>query len=262
MVPPTPAEAEIFHRMLSSGRNEALLVSARGANGLFDCVVKLTARLGLPPIEYLSEWVAAAVGRELGLAIPEPMCVGVSEAFADAILDETVRADVLRSCVPTFGLAFVRAIQYVPSPTVHPDVRAAASELLLFDVLVHNFDRVPHNPNLLQAQRDVLVPIDHELAFEFLHPPPRDDPGKDPRIDLVRRHLFGQALRGKVADLTSFRHRVRALSDVWFEGLVAATPPEWTVGDAAGCLDRIVDVMRERRDHIDGWLGAVLGAMR
>jgi hypothetical protein len=223
MVPPTAVNAEIFHRTLTSGRNQALLVSARGAAGPVDCVVKLTARLGLPPVEYLAEWVAAAMGRELGLAIPEPMCVSITEAFADAIIDDGVRADVQQSCVPTFGLEFVRATQYVPAPTVRPELRFPASELLVFDILVHNFDRQPNNPNLLQAGRDVLVPIDHELTFEFIHPPPREAPGRDPRIDLVRKHLFGQALRGKVADLTSFRDRVKSLTDVWFDGLVAAT---------------------------------------
>jgi hypothetical protein len=39
-------------------------------------------------------------------------------------------------------------------------------------------------------------------------------------------------------------------------------PSAWTTGEAEGRLEQIVDVMRERRDHVDSWLETVLGAMQ
>jgi hypothetical protein len=255
--PPLPADAEIFAKSLESGQNRPVILFARTKKGAVEeCVVKLAARLGDPPREYLCEWIATAIGRALGIDVPAPFCVSVSKDFASSVSDADVRRDVLRSCVPSFGCKFERGAPQWASTPLRSEQRLPASELLAFDLFIHNIDRVRDNANLLMT-RDRFVAIDHDLAFSFMLPPPLDDPGTTPRLDIAEKHVFAGELRGKMRELQEFRDSLTQLTDGWFRDLRDATPPEWTGGAATGWLDRIVDVIRRRRDHVEAWLGAV-----
>lgn len=190
--------------------------------------------------------------------VPDAFCVAVTPAFANGIADPGIRAEALRSCVHTFGSGFQKGFaRWVHGVPVHPDLRYAASELLAFDVYIHNIDRRFDNSNVLFRREELLV-IDHDLAFEFIHPPAYFDPVLAPRIDdVVVRHPFGLPLKGKLPSLAGFRRELQSLTDAWFDDLRAATPPEWIAGPVSAHFDRIIAVLRDRRDHVDDWLTKV-----
>lgn len=212
----------------------------------------------MPPTEYLFEWVAAALARELGIRVPEPYAVMISRAFADSINDPVIRQDAQRSCVLSFGCHFLPGplTQWAPVLAGHPEHRQAASELLAFDTFIHNYDRRAVNPNIL-VHRDELVGIDHDSAFGFCMVVGAPDPASDPLLDVVRQHAAGLPLKGTLGSLAGFRKAIRDVTNGWFDELRAATPPEWTTGAASGRLDKIVAVLCERRDRVDHWLGQV-----
>lgn len=254
--PPARVDAETFHKELM-GSHEALLVSTRGLGGAAECVIKLSERLGDHPKPYLCEWVATAVAAELGVHVPDPFAVRISRAFARALPDGPLRRDALASTDVAFGCRFMSGYsQWAPVVGVHPEQRDAASELFAFDVLAHNFDRKDTNPNLMVRREDLLA-IDHDLAFEFVYPPGRPDPGTNPRRDVVDTHAFRQPLKGKLSGLAEFRQKVGQLTDSWLRSLEVATPAEWKAGQGQAVLDSILAVLALRRDHLEEWLRQV-----
>lgn len=260
IVAPTPAEAEIFHREMSSGRNKPLLLGCRTASGeMVDCVVKLSARLGgMAPLPYLAEWCAAGLAQLLGISVPETFQVQVTESFARS-LDPPLREVVLASV----GLAFGSRLRagglaaWSPGALIPPELREVALALVAFDVLIHNPDRRVDNPNALVCGSEI-VAIDHEMAFSFLFPLlGAGDPADNPCADLLERHVFAQQLGPKSPSLDRFREAVASISTADLDALVQATPAAWQSGMANGKLDTVVDVMRRRCEQVDRWLPLV-----
>src|SRR5687768_16875596 len=134
--PPPLLEAEIYRTTLS-GRNQAIVVAARAPDDeAIECVVKLSARLGgLSPLPHLLEWVAAALGRRLGIDIPEPYEVEITPAFAESLPPE-LRPVVRKSIGTAFGSRFCGApySQWPRDAALPLELREAATALLAFDL--------------------------------------------------------------------------------------------------------------------------------
>lgn len=258
--PPLRAEAELCHGPLDRGRCGAVLITARTADEVpVECVVKLDKRLTMPPAEHLREWVAAEVGRHLGVDVPASYEVVITRAFAQSIDDLNIRSVALASLGSAYGSHVVTGvgpatIEALPSV----DVRMEMAELIAFDVLIHNADRRIKNPNVLVSRRRV-VAIDHGDAFAFLLPViGAPDPAEDALLDMLPQHIFASTLRGaRNISFDRFRDRLAALDDAFFDDLAAATPAAWTKGMAAGNLELLTNVLRHRRDAAGRWLPQV-----
>ncbi len=247
---------------MASGRNRALLLSARDAAGLrVDCVVKVPALMENPtlhPLPSLLEWVGAAIARALQVPVPEPLNVRWSRALALATIDATWREALLASSGSVFGSTFIAGLPLVRADLLEASLRGAALRVLLLDVFVHNFDRRLENPNLF-LRREEFVAIDHGDAFGFLWPSlVGEDPTRDPVRHLVRNHALLQLARRRgAARLADPAGELAGLDDAWFDALVAATPADWREGPARGKLEEVVDVLRARRDAVAEWLPQV-----
>jgi hypothetical protein len=136
-----------------------------------------------------------------------------------------------------FGSEFIPG-PFAPPP-IHerlpPELVLAASELLAFDVFIHNSDRRAENPNLF-VYRGELLAFDHGDAFAFVLPLlGGTDPTLDPLLEaVVAGHAFGQSLRGRLAPLDRFRAALAELMQDGFEALMSAAPSAWCCGLAAG----------------------------
>ena len=256
---PESVEAELFHRRMDRGRNQAILISARGANGLVECVVKLAAGLenpGLAPLPYLLEWLAAALAPHLGVRACRPYDVSIARAFADAIKDAGIREVALASLGSTFGSQFVASpFTQWTAEMPHSELREPASTLIAFDAYIHNPDRRSDNPNVLVSRRELFA-FDHGEAFSFLFAI-GGDAVKDPLFPMLDHHAMRAWLRRGTPTLERFRADLQGLTDEVLEAIVAATPPAWEEGAAAGKIARIVEVLRRRRDAMDQWLPKV-----
>lgn len=82
---------------MRTGRTSPLLMHARDEQGqAVTCVVKAMPRLATPPLEYLFEWLGAALARALGISTPEPLAVTIPSDLGAAVAAE-FQADVRAS---------------------------------------------------------------------------------------------------------------------------------------------------------------------
>lgn len=263
---PEILEAETFERQMSVGKHGAFLVGARGEGASEQCVVKIDARLLMPPREHLLEWIAAVVAERLGVRVPGSFAVRIVPAFADTIADPVLAAQARCSLGTVYGSRFLGPgyTQWPTDRALPVDLRDAAAELVAFDVLIHNFDRRRGNPNLF-AGRDSIVAFDHGDAFAFLLPilVPGPEPAVDPLVALRDLHVFGRSFGPRSGmSLERFREAIDNLTESFFEHMKQVAPGAWQTGPAAGILTRVVDVLRGRREEVDVWLPEVESWMR
>src|SRR5579859_1485540 len=248
---PEIVEAELFLQPLASGRNKPALVTARGNNGPVDCVIKMAQGLETPflaPLPYLCEWLAAALAPFLGVWVPRPYEVLVTEAFARSIDDPRFKAIALGSIGSTYGSEFVgMPFTQLPKGAAMEALCPAAEALLVFDAYIHNPDRRIENANVLASANDLLA-FDHGDAFSFSLAIGGLDPAIDPLLTTLESHVFSRWLRGRPCSLLRFLTHLATLTDEVLEAIVAATPNPWQDGYAAGKLAKIIDVLRRRRD--------------
>lgn len=251
--------AEMAERRMTAGRNRPMTVFARKAapeSPLVHCVVKPRGRLTMPPVEYLCEWLASGLARALGLDTPSPHLVRIDSAFAGAVVDAELRADLETSLGLVFGSEYVAGdyTQYADGLALSSEQREAAARVLAFDAFVHNPDRRHDNPNLFVNRRGFLV-FDHEQAFSFLVPVIGSGPPEtDPALDIVERHVFRHVFGRGGPDFGGFRSALQGLADSSLDELARSTPSEWTHGTAQGKILKIMQVLRARRDALDSWL--------
>jgi hypothetical protein len=249
---------------MESGRNGAVLLQARGDDGApLECIVKLAKAMAkehaaMLPIPYLCEWLAAAIGRALGIRVAVPLEVFITREYAEALTDPKQRAIALGSLGSAFGCQHVSAgsSQYtVDLPD--PCLRTPAAELVAFDVFIHNPDRRKTNPNLFVSRGDLFA-FDHGDAFSFLLPIlGAPDPVTDALDKCVEEHACRGWLHKRDFSLDRFREALELLTDQVFDEIVAVTPPAWTSGHAQGKMGFVVDVMKKRRDAVNDWLPKV-----
>lgn len=267
VMPPARVVAEAFRRQMATGRNRALVVAARDADGsLVQCLIKVPGLMEAPryPLDSLLEWLGAAFARELKVTVPESYAVEITPAFASSVLAPAIREGLSRSVGVVYGCRFVEAV--VPmTPAALPDaLRHEAALVLGLDVFIHNLDRRATNPNLLQ-KTDALIAIDHGDAFAFLIPQllPAHSADEDPLRFVVLGHACTPSLRRwKRLDFSEVRERITSLTDSRFEAIRAATPAEWLEGDGAAGLNLVLETLRRRRDAIERWLPEVEAALR
>lgn len=257
---PASVKAEVFHKAMSSGRNEPVLLGCRTSKGaMVDCVVKLAERLGgRAPLPYLAEWCAVAFGRLLGINVPEPFEVQITAPFAES-LEGKWRDIAMKSLGSAFGSGLCTGgfVPWTSRTTIPPDLREAALALIAFDVLIHNPDRRTSNPNLL-ASREAFLAFDHDDAFSFVFPiVGNPDPAEDPIFGIVDQHALAQGLGRKIPSIDRFRRAVQAITDDQIAAIGRAAPSAWQDHTADGKLAKILDVMRRRRDAIEKWLPMV-----
>lgn len=259
VTPITWCDAEMFLRPMSAGRTKPISVRARtDAGDAVECVVKLASRLTMPPVEYLAEWWAAAIGRELGVNVPAPLAVRLAPEFAETIDDREVAFHVRRSAGVVYGSTFVAGYtQIAAGYPFSPALREDATRVLVFDTLIHNPDRRVENANL-HMSRDRLLAFDHEQAFSFLLPLfGAPDPIDDPCADIIGKHALRAILREGMDGIAEAAASLARLDDQFFADLEAATPAEWTQGHALGKIDRLAQVLQARRDAARRWVPQV-----
>lgn len=262
IAPPVVVEAETFHRLMSSGRNKALHISARAVSGeTVDCVTKVPGLMENPtlhPAPCLFEGLASLLASQLGVTTPRPYEVILSREFAESVDHPSVSAGLSRSLGSVFGSQFVPGTPMVRGELLDIGLRRAGSVLLAFDVFVHNLDRRAENPNAFTTRDDVIA-FDHGEAFPFVFPMIlAPDPRVDPLHKVVIDHPMAPLVRRKgPAGLDAFRDDLAALNDARLDEIAAAVPAAWKVGQATGKLEKIVEILRARRDAVESWLPQV-----
>ncbi|MGN6521654.1 MAG: HipA family kinase [Actinomycetes bacterium] len=127
----------------------------------------------------VAEVVSGALGRRLGLPVPELVVVDLDPELGKAEPDQEVQDLLKASGGPNLGMDFLPgALGFEPLAWRDPDAELAA-RVLWFDALVSTADRSWRNPNLLLWHRQLWL-IDHGATLWFHHGwPPLPAPAAD-----------------------------------------------------------------------------------
>lgn len=189
---------------------------------------------GQGPRALVAELLAGALGRELGLPVPEIVLVRLDPVIGRSEPDPEIRQLILASDGINLGLDYLPgAFAFDPAITPPPDGRLA-SEIVWFDALISNVDRTARNTNMLIWHGDLYL-IDHGAAFYLHHSdgdlvPRAADPFPSIRdhVLLPRATELGAAGERLAARLSpdAIRAAVEEIPSSWLETREAVPPAQ------------------------------------
>ena len=171
----------------------------------------------------VAELVAGAIGRVLGLPVPEIVLVHFDPVVTHAERDAELRDLFEASAGLALGLDYLPgAVAFDPlrHPPPAPDL---AARIVLFDCFVMNVDRRAR-PNNLLIWHGRLYLIDHgaALSFQYNWTTAPDVAGPD-----VEQHVLWPF----VGDLRAAAQIFSGLDDRTLAAIAAAIPDEWLTGE-------------------------------
>ena len=260
-----------FGRDPGFGRTQPLVLHCdrQGEEEEVEVYVKLRGSPRIAPTGLLREAVGTLLGRDLGLPIPEPFAVEITEQFVRAMPSPGAShaALIANSVGWNFGsrARFPQVVQWSPAMVVPINLRPQLAEVFAFDAMIQNPDRGRRNPNC-KVKDEELVIYDHELAFSFLDligrgKPPWEPGGLDhltaPTAD---QHAFFEELRGTSVALERLVDAWAKIDAARVAAYFAALPPGWVpAGDAP---QRITDYVAELQQHLPQTIEAIRQALR
>jgi hypothetical protein len=224
-------EAIRFDRRMGVGRTKPMLLVCDGSDEEVEVVAKFSEGCSVGGL--IREAMTAMLALDLGLPVPPPYLVQLSEDFIESIPDSTV-ADFLRKS-DRFGYGSRRlpdgyAAWIGPAGRMSPGLEQEALEIFALDCWLTNGDRRVTNPNLLTNGKRFAI-IDHELALMtelnlFWNEPWQTNAleGTQP----PQEHVFFSHLRGRAAyPIEALCERFVALTDQRINDYADALPPSW-----------------------------------
>lgn len=199
------------------------------------------------PVSLACELVHATLARRLGLPTPKFGIVDVPAWLAFDQADSAARDILAVNTGPNFGTVAVRgAVTFRRTKRGDVDLQEL-TDLLAFDVALHNKDRTVDHPNLLVRESKIFL-IDHGYC------PPLDTLAKG--ADRSRIWMTGPESREHVARGLVRRANVdaAALLHRWDESVTADSlnslrseiPSEWD--EPAGTLDHLFAFLGDRKN--------------
>lgn len=220
-----------FDKPTEKGRTQPIRMAAIREDGsTVELVVKFSAKCNSEVEGLAVEAIAAMLGHELGLPVPDFFLVEVTPAFIDSIADPTVQAHVRVSCPLAFGSRELFGFGIVRGDQKWTDDQAQVlAEIFAFDGFIANVDRKPSNPNCL-IRGEQLALIDHEAAMfvrAFIPPHRPWVVGGLQWLSFEDGHVFYKPLKGKPIDLSRLQNGWAGISDARLTEFQQALPVEW-----------------------------------
>ncbi|MGI8975229.1 MAG: HipA family kinase [Thermomicrobiales bacterium] len=207
---------------------------------------------GQGPKTLVAELLTGAIGRQLGLNVPEIVLIDIPAAFARFEPDPEIAALLDASVGANLGLDFLPGslpVDALSATTMDPNL---AAEIVWFDALTANVDRTTRNTNMLRWHDQVWL-IDHGAA---IYPHHRwSDPAEQARRPFAA--ISEHVLLPVASSIVEADNRlVDRLSEDFIWEAVAAIPDDWLRTDAV-----IGDADGQRRAYFT-WLSTRLDAPR
>lgn len=238
--PPIVLSAEQFVRQIGRGQTRPLVVRARDLNG----TVRTVAMKMLYPVPELPfqgpllmrELVAALAGRQLGLPVPEPALVKISDQFASSTADQDVGAVIQQSRGMAFGSRLIE-----PSLDTESSRWEGWRNICGFDAHFFNGDRKAANPNVVFDGQTIWM-IDHQL---IAYTKAFDDGGFPDTLlwgkELLDSHASYPPLRGHGVLYDELRFDwASILSPSFIDWAIDQVPQEWADQPARDRLRRFL----------------------
>jgi hypothetical protein len=171
--------------------------------------------------------VAGELARGLGLPVPELVLLELDPELGRAEPDPEIQDLLVASAGLNLGVDFLPgALTFSPAAGPAPDP-ALAAEVVWFDALVTNVDRMPQNPNLLWWHGRLWL-IDHGAALYWHHAPSPGDGRERTRFPQVRDHVL-LPYAGSIADADA--RLAPRVTDELLRTVVDQLPPAFVDGD-------------------------------
>lgn len=246
-------QATRFDRTMTKGRTLPLLMTAeRSDGGQVELIGKFSYGGDIGAIGLVREAIGAMLAADLGLPVPQPLLVNVSDAFIDTVTDRDAATLLRHSLRIGFGSSKLPD-GYSLWPHGHrlsKGMLVKAAEIFAFDALIQNADRRPDNPNM-QVKGEQFAIFDHELAFVWegvLFWKPPWQPGGLDNVAQPGRHILFTAVKGQSVDFSRFIGAWEAISDERVAKYRAALPAEWA--SASSTSEKVLGFVRELRENI------------
>lgn len=243
-----------FYREMTSGRtNPSLLSCLDRTDDDVEVIAKFSGGCDRGVDSLVTEAIAALLGIDLGLPVPEPFLVEVDQDFIDIITNELIKQQISGSVFVGFGSKKLPQGFYSwgASQKIPVDLLPLTAEIIAFDGLIQNPDRRPENTNCLSNGIDLAI-FDHDLAFVtegiLFWKPPWESGGLDNLIN-AQNHIFFKQLKRKAINFDRLREAWSSVTDARLQEYENTLPAEW-LGDGSTSV-RILDYIRNVRDNID-----------
>ena len=242
-------DAVRFDRTMGIGKTLPMLLACDCPEGEVEVVAKFSRGCSVGGL--IREALTAMFAIDLGLPVPPPYLVRLSDDFVKNISDPVV-ADFLREG-DSFGYGSRRlpdgyAAWIEPAGKMSDELEQEALNILSLDCWLTNGDRHVKNHNLLTNGKSFAI-FDHELALMtdlnlFWKEPWQVNALQDTRPP--QEHVFFRHLRGRTTyELDQLMARLAALTDVRIYEYIGALPPSWAV-DAETCNKACAFIMSLR----------------
>lgn len=246
------AASQLVRKMANGRTSPCLIVCEDGLEDV-ELVVKFSAGCFEKEKNLVIEAIAAMLGADLGLPVPEPFLVDVDSAFVESVADSELKDLIQRSNRLAFGSKKLPD-GFAVWPTngrIPASLSQAAAEVFVFDAIIANSDRRPVNPNCLYTGNEIGI-FDHELSFAsqqiLFWKAPWLEGGFD-TISEPDKHIFAPAnFEAKPKDLHRFESAWSSLPNSRFQEYCEAIPFEW--GDHDAYLKQTVEYLNEVRSNI------------
>ncbi len=198
-----------------------------------DVVVKLSGTWKIGKSGFATEVFVSHLARIVGIPCPQPVILSIPKGF-------TVAGDDSEVLQRSHGLNF--ASVYVPEATtwlnrenMAGDLIAQAANILVFDALIQNRDRLVTNPNLLFDGKHIIV-IDHEQCLGVLE--------ETTQLDWIERHVLLPCIRSMKPSLERAFHVLDPLDFETLDSIRKEIPDEWVTQDIETMIHYIKRLLR------------------
>ncbi|MDQ4044916.1 MAG: aminotransferase class I and II [Chloroflexota bacterium] len=207
---------------------------------------------GQGPKTLVAEMIAGAIGRRLGLHVPEIVLIDIPAAFGRIEPDPEIAHLLDASVGLNLGLDFLPGALPVDALSASTMDARLAADIVWFDALLANVDRTTRNTNMLRWHEQVWL-IDHGAAIYVHHR--WTDPAAQARaaFPAIREHVLLPVADSIIS--ADSRLAARLTEEVIWE-TVAGIPDEW-LG-----TDPVVGGPDAQRRAYFTWLTARLQAPR
>jgi hypothetical protein len=234
-----------------------------GNGGSIEVVAKFAHRCERGVNALIAEGIAAMLAADLDLPVPEPYIVAIDEDLKEELSVRILGKRPPDLSVPAFGSKLLTGFATLPrGKQVSAGLLQSALEILAFDVVIQNSDRLPGNPNCLTDGQHFAI-IDHELSFLTEGVIGWRPPWEHGALDYLRiadaTHLFYESLRGKTVNLDRLVGALEAVGDERLHAYLEALPEAW-IGTASQ-ENQMIDLLTSMRDNIDGIVTELRGAL-
>ena len=146
------------------GATEPVLMAADSKGELHDLYAKLSDKSQYGVKSLITEALAACLATDLGICVPQPFIVDITQPFIDSIPCTATKQRFDKSCKKAFGSKVVRSRLVAKNEALDVKNLQAAANIFAFDCLIDNFDRGGDKINCLTDEANFIA-IDHEKAF-------------------------------------------------------------------------------------------------